>query len=68
MSKMINLIPRLPKSLFITDVKIDTHLGSIGRGGFGRVFRGRYKGRQVAVKVVDKGRNVVRALTFFLSR
>ena len=54
-----NLIPR---SLFITDVTVERHLGSIGRGGFGRVFRGIYKGQQVAVKVVEKGHNDVRAL------
>lgn len=34
------------------------HLGPIGRGGFGRVFKGEYKGQQVAVKVVDNARNV----------
>ena len=52
----------IPPSLFITDVTTETHLGSIGRGGFGRVFRGEYKGQQVGVKVVEKGHNDVRAL------
>ncbi len=68
MSKLISVTNLIPKSLFITDVKTDTHLGSIGRGGFGRVFGGKYKGQQVAVKVVDKGRNVVCALPIFFSR
>ena len=52
----------IPQSLFITGVTIETHLGSIGRGGFGRVFRGKYKKQLVAVKVVEKGHNDVRAL------
>jgi serine/threonine protein kinase len=34
--------------------------------GFGRVFRGEHAGQQVAVKVVDKSHNDVRALLFSL--
>ena len=44
----------IPKSMFITDV--NTHLDPIAAGGFGRVFKGEYKGLQVALKVVDRGR------------
>jgi hypothetical protein len=62
MFRLISESNVIPQSLFITDVTIEKHLGSIGRGGFGQVFRGKYKGQQVAVKVVEKGHHDVRAL------
>ncbi|KAF8322438.1 kinase-like domain-containing protein [Amanita rubescens] len=43
----------MPKSLFIAGVKTD--FDPIGIGGFGRVFKGKYKGKQVALKIVDRG-------------
>ena len=53
---MFKLVSRttiiLPKSLFISDVKAET---MVAIGGFGRVFSGKYKGQEVALKVVDKG-------------
>ena len=54
----------MPKSLFITSVK--TNFDPIKVGGFGRVFRGKYKGQEVALKIVDKGhRSDVSSLPFF---
>ncbi len=43
----------IPKSLFITDVETDFE--PIAVGGFGRVFRGEYRGQKVALKMLDKG-------------
>jgi len=53
-----------PKSLFITDVKIDNE-GAINIGGFGRVFKGEYKGKAVALKLMDKGLKDVSVKLFF---
>jgi serine/threonine protein kinase len=55
----------IPKFLYITNIKIDVHLGAIGRGGFGHVLKGTYKKQQVALKVVDKSRHDVSTLYFF---
>ncbi len=62
MFEVISKTDVVPKSLFINDVTTFTHLGTIGVGGFGRVFRGEHAGQQVAVKVVDKSHDDVRAL------
>ena len=67
MFKLISAVNVIPKSLFITGVKTEMHLGLIGIGGFGRVFHGEYEGRKVALKVVDRGRNDVSPLPFSLS-
>ena len=47
----------IPKSLYVTDVKIDTEPGATNIGGVGRVFRGEHKGQVVALKLLDKGHN-----------
>ena len=56
----------LPKSLLLKDVKINVELGTVPMGGFGRVYRGKHKGQQVALKVVERGSNNVSATPFFL--
>ena len=55
----------IPKSLYITNIKTDAHLGPIGAGGFGLIYKGKYNGQQVALKVVDKSRHDVSTLPFF---
>ena len=55
MFKLITDTNVVPKSLFITDVKIDTELGATNVGGVGRVFRGEHKGQLVALKLLNKG-------------
>ncbi|KAF8643921.1 hypothetical protein AX14_009531, partial [Amanita brunnescens Koide BX004] len=49
--------PVAPRSLFITNV-ITPNLNQVdyvGVGGFGLVFKGRYKGKNVALKVLHRG-------------
>jgi hypothetical protein len=53
----------MPESLFIAGVNMDSKPFAVG--GYGRVFRGDYKGKQVALKMVDKGRKEVTSLSFF---
>jgi hypothetical protein len=66
MSKLLSTTTVIPNSLFITDVKAEPHLGSIGVGGSGSVFRGEYKGQQVALKKLYKVHHYdVRAITRF---
>jgi hypothetical protein len=70
MFKLMSITNVVPKSLFISDVKTETHLvaNMISMGGFGRVFRGELKGQQVALKVVDMGVHDVSALSGCLFR
>ena len=58
------MLNTIPKFLYITNIKTEVHLGAIGRGGFGHVFRGTYNKQQVALKVVDRSRHEVSTLPF----
>ena len=55
MFKLLSNIPVMPKSLFITSVAAKANLDYIGMGGFGCVFEGKYKGKQVVLEVLYKG-------------
>lgn len=55
----------IPKFLHITSVEMEAHLGAIAVIGFSRVFRGRYEGKQVALKMY-KSYQDVSALSSFL--
>ena len=60
----LTLTDVMPESLFITIINMNSKPFAVG--GFGRVFRGDYKGKQVALKIVDKGRKDVTSLSFVL--
>ena len=57
-----------PSSLFITDVKIDNKDALINMTGFGHVFRGEYKGKVVALKLMDRSLKDVSVMHFFFSQ
>jgi hypothetical protein len=62
--KLISMINAIPKFLYITDVKTDVNGATvIGIGGFGQVYTGEYKEKQVALKVVTRGHSDVSALS-----
>ena len=65
MFKLVTETKITPKSLFITGVAIDNE-GAINIGGFGRVFKGKYKGKAVALKLMDKVLKDVSVMLFFL--
>lgn len=65
MFKLMSKNDVLPKSLSIRDVKFDTQFNVIAMKGFGRVFKGEYEGKEVALKELNKGRNNVGISPFF---
>ena len=67
MFRLISTVHVILKSLLITGVNTEIHLGLISIGGFGRVFKGEHEGQMVALKVVDRGRNDVCRLSFSFS-
>ncbi len=53
MFKLITMSNIIPRSLFITQVRTEVHLGpAIAVGGFGSVFKGEYARQPVALKVL----------------
>jgi len=64
MFKLVTETNITPRSFFITDVKIDNE-GTINIGGFGRVFKSEYKGKAVALKLMDKCLKDVTVILFF---
>ena len=67
MYKLVTETKITPKSLFITGVVIDNE-GAINIGGLGRVFKGKYKGKVVALKLMDKGLKDVSVMPFLFSQ
>ncbi len=64
MFKLVTETSITPRSLFIKHVKIDNE-GSINIGGFGRVFKGEYKGKAATLQLMDKGLKDVSVMLFF---
>jgi hypothetical protein len=70
---MLELISEnvLPQSLYITNVSFDADHGLIGIGGHGRVLKGKYKKKAVALKMLDnfnKGRKDVSTFSHFIAQ
>ncbi|KAF8339466.1 kinase-like domain-containing protein [Amanita rubescens] len=57
--KVISRMPIVPPSLIVTGVTIPSERDYIGGGGFGRVFKGKRRGKAVALKVLYKCDNQV---------
>jgi hypothetical protein len=54
MFKLVSKTNILPRALFITDIKKDPQ--AIAIGGFGRVFKGTYRGQVVGLKMLYHSR------------
>jgi hypothetical protein len=59
MLKVISKVPVIPASLVVTGIIMPAERNYIGSGGFGRVFKGEWKGKIVALKVLYKSDNQV---------
>ena len=59
MFKLLEKMPLIPRYISITDVEAMWNSDYIGVGGFGYVFGGVYKGKQVALKLLHKIRREV---------
>ncbi|KAF8734663.1 hypothetical protein AX14_003174 [Amanita brunnescens Koide BX004] len=57
MLKMITKTPVTPSSLFVEGVSVKVDHDYIGRGGFGFVFKGEFRGAAVALKLLYKTRH-----------
>ena len=64
MFALTSMMNTIPKFLYITNIKTEVHLDVIDTGGFGRIYRARYQGQQVALKVLHKSRHEVSTLRF----
>ena len=58
----LTLTDVMPESLFITGIETDFKPFAVG--GYARISRGDYKGMQVALKMVEKGRKDVTSFSF----
>jgi hypothetical protein len=59
MLKVISKVPVIPASLVATGIVMPAERNYIGSGGFGRVFKGEWRGEIVALKVLYKSDNQV---------
>lgn len=57
MFKVMTKTPVMPRSLFVTEVKVKVDRDYIAGGGFGLVFKGELLGKFVALKVLYKTHN-----------
>jgi hypothetical protein len=57
MFKVMTKTPVMPRSLFVTGVKVKVDRDYIDGGGFGLVFKGELLGKFVALKVLRKADN-----------
>jgi hypothetical protein len=69
MSKLISETSVIPESLYITNVSFDADHGPLGIGGYGRVLKGKYEEKDVALKMLDnfnEGQKDVSPLSLFI--
>lgn len=59
MLKFIVNVPVIPPSLVVTGITMLPQPNYIGGGGFGRVYKGEWRGKVVALKVLYKSDNQV---------
>ncbi|KAF8339481.1 kinase-like domain-containing protein, partial [Amanita rubescens] len=57
MMKIIKTTPVMPRSLFVTGIKMKDNREYLGGGGFGHVFKGKLGGEAVALKLLFKTQN-----------
>ena len=70
MFKIISKTPVVPRSFIVTGVSMSDKRDYIGRGGYGNVFKGEFRGTVVALKVLYKNdaNNLVSFHCMFLRR
>ncbi len=57
MMKIIKTTPVMPRSLFVTGIRMKDKGEYVGGGGFGHVFKGKLGGQAVALKLLFKTQN-----------
>jgi hypothetical protein len=70
MFKIISKTPVVPRSFIVTGITMPDKRDYIGRGGYGNVFKGEFRGTVVALKVLYKNdaNNLVSFQSLFLRR
>ena len=66
MMKIIKTTPVMPRSLFVTGIRMKENREYVGGGGFGRVFKGKLGGEAVAMKLLYKTQNNIVSWLFHL--